>query len=72
MDNLRAQYKKRSNESRMDPDKNGKKIEPKINKDVYDILLPEKSISNKKSYGGTSKSNVRKMISQSKKLLAKI
>ena len=24
-----------------------KKIEPKINKDVFDIILPEKSISNK-------------------------
>ena len=28
-----------------------KKIEPKINKDVYDIILPEKSIFHKKSYG---------------------
>ena len=44
-----------------------KKIEPKINKDVYDILLPEKSISHKKSYGGTSLEKVVEAIKRAKK-----
>ena len=44
-----------------------KKIEPKINKDVYDILLPEKSISHKKSYGGTSLEKVIEAIKRAKK-----
>ncbi len=44
-----------------------KKIEPKINKDVYDILLPEKSISNKKSYGGTSLKTVIEALKRAKK-----
>ena len=46
---------------------NLKKIEPKINKDVYDILLPEKSISNKKSYGGTSLKTVIEALKRAKK-----
>ena len=46
-----------------------KKIEPKINKDVYDIILPEKSISNKKSYGGTSLKQVDKAIKRAKKII---
>ena len=46
---------------------NLKKIEPKINKDVYDILLPEKSISNKKSYGGTSLEKVIRQLKELKK-----
>ena len=44
-----------------------KKIEPKINKDVYDILLPEKSVSNKKSYGGTALRQVSMAIKRAKK-----
>ena len=44
-----------------------KKIEPKINKDVYDMLLPEKSISNKKSYGGTSLKTVIEALKRAKK-----
>ena len=44
-----------------------KKIEPKINKDIYDILLPEKSISNKKSYGGTSLKKVGMALKELKK-----
>ena len=46
---------------------NLRKIEPKINKDVYDILLPEKSISNKKSYGGTALRQVDMAIKRAKK-----
>ena len=46
---------------------NLRKIEPKINKDVYDILLPEKSISNKNSYGGTSLKQVSMAIKRAKK-----
>ena len=46
---------------------NLKKIEPKIYKDVYDILLPEKSISNKKSYGGTSLKTVIEALKRAKK-----
>ena len=46
-----------------------KKIEPKINKDVYDIILPEKSISNKKSYGGTSLKQVDMAIKRAKKMI---
>ena len=44
-----------------------KRIEPKINKDVYDIILPKKSISNKKSYGGTSLKQVITAIKRAKK-----
>ena len=44
-----------------------KKIEPKINKDVYDMLLPEKSVSNKKSYGGTSLKTVIEALKRAKK-----
>ena len=44
-----------------------KKIEPKINKDVYDIILPEKSIFHKKSYGGTSLKTVVEAIKRAKK-----
>ena len=44
-----------------------KRIEPKINKDVYDIILPKKSISNKKSYGGTSLKQVVTAIKRAKK-----
>ena len=46
---------------------NLKKIEPQISKDVYDILLPEKSISNKKSYGGTSLKTVIEALKRAKK-----
>ena len=44
-----------------------KKIEPKINKDVYDIILPEKSIFHKKSYGGTSLKTVVEAIKRANK-----
>jgi len=46
---------------------NLKKIEPKINKDVYDVLTPEKSISHKKSYGGTSSEKVIEAVKRAKK-----
>ena len=39
-----------------------KKIEPKINKDVFEIFDLYSSVSSKKSYGGTSFENIKKMI----------
>ncbi|MAZ46543.1 MAG: argininosuccinate lyase [Rickettsiales bacterium] len=44
-----------------------KKIEPKINIGVYDVLLPEKSIAHKKSFGGTSLEKVGEAIKRAKK-----
>ena len=49
-----------------------KKFSKLIEQDIYKFISINSSVESKKSYGGTSKSNVRKMISQSKKLLAKI
>ncbi len=42
-------------------------IEPKIDKRVFDILSPEKSISQKNSYGGTSTTQVKKAILRAKR-----
>ena len=41
-------------------------IEPKLTLDVYKILDLENSINSKKSYGGTSFENVKKMIKKAK------
>ncbi|MEE2975778.1 MAG: argininosuccinate lyase [Thermodesulfobacteriota bacterium] len=49
-----------------------KKFSKLIEQDIYKFISINSSVESKKSYGGTSKSNVRKMISQSKKLLSKI
>ena len=43
------------------------KIEPKINDQIYKVLTPEKSISRKKSYGGTSTEKVLQAIKRAKK-----
>ena len=43
-----------------------KKIEPKINKDVFKIFDLYSCISSKKSYGGTSFANIKKMIKKYK------
>ena len=44
-----------------------KKIEPKLNEDVLEVFDLENSIKSKKSYGGTSFENVKKMIKKYKK-----
>ena len=43
------------------------KIEPKITKDVFEILKIEKSISEKKSYGGTAGNKVIEALNRAKK-----
>tara|TARA_B100001778_G_C18299593_1_gene499221 strand:- start:147 stop:686 length:540 start_codon:yes stop_codon:yes gene_type:complete len=44
-----------------------KKIEPMLNEDVLKVFNLENSIKSKKSYGGTSFENVKKMIKKYKK-----
>jgi len=44
-----------------------KKIEPKLNEDILKVFELENSIKSKKSYGGTSFENVKKMIKKYKK-----
>jgi len=44
-----------------------KKIEPKLNEDVLKVFDLKNSIKSKKSYGGTSFENVKKMIKEYKK-----
>ena len=44
-----------------------KKIEPKLNEDVLKVFDLKNSIKSKKSYGGTSFENVKKMIKKYKK-----
>ena len=44
-----------------------KKIEPKLNKEVLKIFDLKNSIKSKKSYGGTSFENIKKMINKHKK-----
>jgi argininosuccinate lyase len=36
-------------------------VERRITNDVFSVLSPEKSVSSRKSYGGTAPQNVRKM-----------
>ena len=44
-----------------------KKIEPKLNEDILKVFDLENSIKSKKSYGGTSFENIKKMIKRYKK-----
>ena len=44
-----------------------KKIEPKLNEDVLKVFNLKNSIKSKKSYGGTSFENIKKMIKKYKK-----
>lgn len=46
-----------------------KKIEPKLNEEVFKIFDLKNSIKSKKSYGGTSFENIKKMINKYKKEL---
>ncbi len=43
-----------------------KKIEPKVKDDVIGVLNIKNSINSKKSYGGTSFENIKKMIKKYK------
>ena len=47
-------------------------IEPRITADVFSVLSPEKSVSSRKSYGGTAPQNVLKMARAWRKRLEKI
>ena len=44
-----------------------KKIEPKLNEDILKVFNLKNSIKSKKSYGGTSFENIKKMIKKYKK-----
>ena len=45
-----------------------KKIEPKLKNDVLKVFDLKNSVNSKKSYGGTSFENIKKMIIKYKKL----
>ena len=49
-----------------------KRFSKLIEKDIYKFISVPSSVESKKSYGGTSKTNVKKMIAQSKRILTKI
>jgi argininosuccinate lyase len=63
--NFAEKKNKRLNELTLDE---FKKFEPKFTNDVFNVLNLEYSIKSKKSYGGTSFDNVKKMILKYKKL----
>ena len=44
-----------------------KLIEPRINKSIYNLLSPENSVKNKKSFGGTAFSQVKNAIKRARK-----
>ena len=44
-----------------------KKIEPKLNEDILKVFNLKNSVKSKKSYGGTSFENIKKMIKKYKK-----
>ena len=62
--NFAESKKKKLNELSLDE---FKKIEPKLNNDVLKVLNLENSVNSKKSYGGTSFDNIKKMIMKYKK-----
>jgi len=62
--NLAENKKKKLNELSLDE---FKKIEPKLNNDVLKVFNLENSVNSKKSYGGTSFDNIKKMIMKYKK-----
>ena len=45
-----------------------KKIEPKLTEEVLEIFNLKSSINSKKSFGGTSFENIKKMITKYKKI----
>ena len=62
--NLAEKKKKKLNELKIDE---LKKIEPKLTNDVLKIFNLKNSINSKKSYGGTSFENIKRMILKYKK-----
>ena len=62
--NLAEKTKKNLNELSLDQ---LKKIEPKLKEDVLKVFNLKNSINSKKSYGGTSFDNIKKMILKYKK-----
>ena len=62
--NLAEKKKKNLNELTIDE---LKKIEPKLTKDVLKVFDLTNSINSKKSYGGTSFDNVKRMIMKYKR-----
>ena len=62
--NLAEKRKKNLNELTLDE---LKKVEPKLNKDVLKVFDLNNSIDSKKSFGGTSFDNIKKMIVKYKK-----
>ena len=63
--NLAEKKKKKLNELSLEE---MKKIEPKLKNDVFKVFDLKNSINSKKSYGGTSFENIKKMIIKYKKL----
>ena len=63
--NLAEKKKKKLNELSM---KDLKKVEPTLTKDVLKVFDLKNSVNSKKSYGGTSFDNIKKMIRKYKKL----
>ena len=45
-----------------------KKIEPKLTEEVLEIFNLKSSVNSKKSFGGTSFENIKKMITKYKKI----
>jgi argininosuccinate lyase len=45
------------------------KIEPKINKNIFDFLNVKSSVNSRQSFGGTSQAMVKLQILQAKKFL---
>ena len=62
--NLAEKTKKNLNELSLDQ---LKKIEPKLTKDVLKVFDLNNSVNSKKSFGGTSFDNIKKMIMKYKK-----
>ena len=62
--NLAEKKKKKLNELKIDE---LKKIEPKLTIDVLKVFDLKNSINSKKSYGGTSFENIKRMILKYKK-----
>ena len=62
--NLAEKKKKKLNELSLE---DLKKVEPKLTKDVLKVFDLKNSVNSKKSYGGTSFDNIKKMIRKYRK-----
>ena len=63
--NLAEKKKKKLNELSLE---DLKKVEPTLTKDVLKVFDLKNSVNSKKSYGGTSFDNIKKMIRKYRKL----